>query len=64
MQDWLILKSEKGPYLNSPKVFREVGLISDDSPENACVRACFLCGSSEIRLMPIYELAPEENEDG
>jgi hypothetical protein len=56
MQKWMIQKAARsGRYLNSPKVYVNSGIIEDDSPENAIIRACFAVGSSEVRIVPIYE---------
>ncbi len=64
MQCWIIQKAEnQGKHLNSPCVWVNSGTIEDDNPQNAAMRACFLVGSSRVRIVPI-EFHPEENEDG
>jgi hypothetical protein len=63
LQKWQILKAcHEGPYLNSPPIYRDYGVIADDSPESAVIRACFVTGSSEVRIVPIYEYG--EIQDG
>lgn len=61
LQKWVILKATRpGPYINSPKVWENVGTIEDDCAENAVIRACFLVGSSEVAIMPENEFHPQE----
>lgn len=56
MQKWGILKATHiGPHLNSPSVWVHFGTIDDDSPESAIMRACFLVGSPEVKIVPICE---------
>jgi hypothetical protein len=59
-QKWLILKSENGPYLNSPCYYVEAGTIDDADPENAAIRAMFLVGSSRVKIVPLYEFIDED----
>jgi hypothetical protein len=59
-QKWVILKAVRnGKYLNSPKTWHNMGMIEDDLPQSAVVRACFICGSSEVAIVPENEFHPK-----
>lgn len=60
-QRWVILKAvHGGPFLNSPVTWENSGTIEDDLPESALNRACYLCGSSEVVIMPENAFHPKQ----
>lgn len=54
-QLWAVEKGRQGKYLNSPLVYFCCGFLRDDSPENAVMRAAFITGSSQVRIVPVSE---------
>ncbi len=48
---WFIQKSVPGFYHNSPRVWRDCGFIRARDREAAAVKACFIVGSSMVRVI-------------